>query len=153
MHFRVRKLALPRTAVQLLYRSFMLMTALWLAVFAPAMCQYHGLLLHFGSAAHNSHLPDAAFADRLCGDVTPYPDHQSAHDEVAGRPPAGNSPYGLYGHTTTSSSTTIMSLLVVARPTGLSLRQAPAANSITPPDMRLPQLPGVAPLLRPPRLL
>jgi len=90
-----------RDVRDILHCHMVALLIVWLALFAPAMCEYHGLMIHFGGTGMD-------------------------HTQMAGMmssPPRS----GLQVHQMTSSATMVMSLLVVASPGWLLIQ----AHSVT----------------------
>jgi hypothetical protein len=152
MYRRVKESALLPFTAQLLYHQFILMMVLWLAVFGPVTCQYHGLLLHFGTGVQSHDLDAIVSEDHVCGDPTPVAT-KGAADGLTQPDQAAGSPRGIYGHATASTTTMILSLLVLVQPRGLDLPHPATARSFRLSDVDMPPLFGVSPLLQPPKPL
>jgi len=153
MYRRVKESALLPFTAQLLYHQFILMLVLWLAVFAPVTCQYHGLLLHFGAGVQPHDLASFVSEDHLCGGPTSISDPKGAVDELGQSDRAAGSPRGIYDHATVSTTTMILSLLALVQPQNLNLAHPGTARSLQLSDIDLPPLLGVSPLRQPPRPL
>ena len=95
---------------------------LWLALFAPIVCQYHGVMLHFGGDNAHTHLDHAD---------QPPPD--SRFHEMA------------------SSVTMLMGLFVAAMPDGVMLPVSVPSSSVHIRDILLPAQPELPVPHQPPR--
>jgi hypothetical protein len=85
---------------------------LWLALFAPVTCQYHGLMIHFGGETNQS-------------------DHAN-HADSSG--PESR----LQSHEMASQATVVMSLFVAVTPDDLLLLAPATARQVQPHDPRQP---------------
>ena len=81
-----------KALIEILYCHLIVLLVVWLALFAPVMCQYHGLMIHFGAEPA---------------------DHAQMADMASSSPQAG-----LRFHQMASSVTMVMSLFVAAMPGG-----------------------------------
>ena len=114
-----------------------LLLALWVAIFAPMMCQYHGLMLRFGSGA----MPMGSMA--MMDMAEPLAPGSLAQDAGLSLLPA---------HEMASTVTMLMSFFVVALP----IRRTVEVLSLSSPLQRLsvefPLALVIPPPKQPPRL-
>lgn len=103
-------------------RPFILWLVLWMALFAPAVCQYHGLLVREHTALHHQAALGQGSAvasdpfDYLCGMSL------QAQSLTPASQTAGSTISGLVGHHPLSGDTLMLiSLLVLALPAALQI--------------------------------
>lgn len=121
MHRDSRSESVVQTASYLTRCLVTAVVVIWLTVFAPLTCSYHGFLLRPGA------VPAAAMpmADMGMGDTHMHRDLQDNRDAVA-LPRSGLVPT-LAGHHTSEGETAMLTLLMLAAPTFYQLE--PPAHS------------------------
>lgn len=92
---------------------------IWLAVFAPLTCSYHGFLLRPGAMPAMASMPG--------GDMPMAGTHRHASNQDVATPSRGGFNPTLAGHHTSEGETAMLSLLMLAAPAQYQLE--PPAHS------------------------
>ncbi|MEP7287606.1 MAG: hypothetical protein ABI947_17770 [Chloroflexota bacterium] len=115
--------------------------AFWMAIFAPVMCEYHGVMLHFGHAD-----------DPTQFHLSMHHEHSNEYSNPVPELPQSLVP-GLKVHEMASSVTMLMSLFVVAMPNPITTAEFAKPSNIFSVDANLPRQRLIAPPDQPPRSL
>ncbi len=120
--------SLRRAIRDLIHCQFVAFLALWLAVVAPMVCNYHGLLFLLPGVENNS-----------------VHSHGAAHGGETHSPQPG--------HDTGSRAGIEGGALVLALPVELSFWPAPRTHPLPLESIQMPRQPDPSPLEQPPRAL
>ncbi|MBX3062082.1 MAG: hypothetical protein KF726_03845 [Anaerolineae bacterium] len=117
-----------RQIAQLAHLSLIAFLALWMGLFAPMICKYHGLM--WGLTAHQHH------------------DHDAHSDQMRSQMPALQS--GIAKHTPETTST-IMSAFVAALPAAITLEPVFELVSAVDQHVSFPEVVDLRVVEQPPR--
>jgi hypothetical protein len=144
----------PRDNVALVQLTLILFLAFWMAVFAPAICQFHGLMLRFGnnsdtaaSTQHQHHIESGMDMDK---DMSMPAEMDSQANSDPRSEPLGAT---LYRHEPASTTTMIFMLFVVIVPGQIALQYQSNTDQILPSNTPLPLQRTIPPPDQPPRFV
>lgn len=117
-----------RKVCRCLYRLLTGFVVIWLAVFYPALCEYHGLMLPFGpdsmAQMHDDQMQNTNVAKSMA-----VPVHSGMDMQMPNMAHSISKASTFVQHSRVALTTVAMSFLTIAAPTGFNIRLAQQQSS------------------------